>query len=67
MRCGGPSATSLTTGGREPRPHQRPQAALQTAPREARDMRERRDVDRLNSHLVPPVSLGYPTHTAFLA
>jgi hypothetical protein len=30
---------------------------------EARDMRERRDVDRLNSHLVspvPPVSLGYP-------
>ena len=31
--------------------------------REARDMRERRDVDRLDSHLVspvPPVSLGYP-------
>ena len=35
----------------------------QTLAREARDMRERRDVDRLDSHLVspvPPVSLGYP-------
>jgi len=37
--------------------------APQAVAREARDMRERRDVDRLDSHLVSPiprVSLGYP-------
>ena len=39
--------------------------APQTVAREARDMRERHDVDRLDSHLVSPiprVSLGYPAH-----
>ena len=30
--------------------------APQTVGRDTRDMRERRDVDRLDSHLVPPIS-----------
>ena len=36
--------------------------APQTVAREARDLRERRDVDRLDSHVspIPRVSLGYP-------
>ena len=38
--------------------------------REARDMRERRDVDRLDSHFVspvPPVLLSYPAWCFFVA